>query len=265
MITINGNKVTRSIFPGGEVHVELPPGDNSKPQIIARIQSSDDLMELLLVLNALKQEQILVNEVYIPYLPYARQDRRCNPREAFSLEVLAGLLKDIPVVTTLDVHSDVALKIMPNLKSIPFEYYSKEITYGKTLVYPDEGAYKRLGQLGIRPSIVLNKTRDPLTGDITGMGFDVSARVSESDYMFAGEDVLIVDDICDGGRTFIKAANFLRKELKVGSIDLFVTHGIFSNTLSVFEDIIDTIYCTNSLEDELTWYDDIRIIKRVII
>jgi ribose-phosphate pyrophosphokinase len=104
------------------------------------------------------------------------------------------------------------------------------------LVAPDAGALKKtmeLSRLAGMPYIHADKKRNPENGEITGTAVHSSA--------LGNQDVLIVDDICDGGRTFVELAKEL-KTLTTGKIYLYVTHGIFSKGLGVFNGIIDHIY-----------------------
>ena len=81
-------------FPGGEINVSLPeiiPIDIAKYSINAKVHNSDDILTLLLLKNALDNHfkcnfSPIYKHLYLPYLPYSRQDRICNPKEAFSLK-----------------------------------------------------------------------------------------------------------------------------------------------------------------------------------
>ena len=90
-------------------------------------------------------------------------------------------------------------------------------------------------ELGL-PMVRADKIRSTDTGEITG-------TVVYSEHI-GSKDFLIADDICDGGRTFIELAKVLRP-LTDGKIYLYVTHGIFSKGLDVFEGLIDGVYTAN--------------------
>ena len=109
------------------------------------------------------------------------------------------------------------------------------------LVCPDKGALSRCAdlqqQLDIRQMVNCEKRRDPATGKIT----HTDVLVDD----LTGKTAVITDDICDGGYTFIKIA----EQLKVKNVErvvLYVTHGIFSKGLGVFDGLIDSIFTTNS-------------------
>ena len=109
------------------------------------------------------------------------------------------------------------------------------------LVCPDKGALTRCKELqttlGILNMVVCEKRRDPATG-----------RITKTDVLvddLSGKTAIITDDICDGGYTFIKIAEQLRAK-NVDKVVLYVTHGIFSKGIGVFDRLIDSIYTTNS-------------------
>jgi ribose-phosphate pyrophosphokinase len=113
----------RIIFPGGEVHVTV---DNitigtERIQIHADLFSSDDIMELMMVTNAIKVQwpgyQI---ELVMPYIPYARQDRVGLQGEALSIKVFADFInsQNYVSVEVWDAHSDVALALIDRVTNV---------------------------------------------------------------------------------------------------------------------------------------------------
>jgi len=108
------------------------------------------------------------------------------------------------------------------------------------LVAPDAGALKKVSSIAKALGtqwVRADKSRDPATGEITGTVV-YSEHVGQRDF-------LIVDDICDGGRTFIALAEALRP-LTDGRVYLYVTHGIFSSGYDALTAAIDGIYTANS-------------------
>ena len=153
--------------------------------------------------------------------------------EAFSIKVMARLINSIGArrVTIYDPHNDVTTALIDNVHVIE-QHKLVPMLDGVTLVCPDAGAEKKIQKLK-RPYISATKIRDPETGDIT------ATHVYADD--LTGNKCFIVDDICDGGRTFIELGKVLR-EKGAESVELYVTHGIFSKGFDVFEGIIDKIY-----------------------
>lgn len=167
----------------------------------------------------------------ISYLPYARQDKEITNETTFALRTFAKILNQMKfsIVTIEDPHSDLALKLIKNSVAIYPELRLRQIldkTKSNMICYPDKGAFtkysKQYSELMLPNIITGNKIRNQKTGKIT------SYQLSGDPI---GKDVLIVDDICDGGATFIELSKILIKS-GARNVDLFVTHGIFSNGLS---------------------------------
>jgi len=232
----------RSKFPGGEIHVKLTPDFYPEGvKLRADLRCSDDIMALLLQTDAYRRMGVHSISVEIPYLPYARQDRACNPGEALSLKVMCDIInaQNYKSVTIWDVHSDVALALLNNVINIPLSHFLMKIDNKDLIVAPDAGALKKISRLKL-PFIRADKERCTVTGKIT------NTVVYSGD--LGNTDLLIVDDICDGGRTFIELAKELKK-ITTGKINLYVTHGIFSNGFDIFRGLIDKIYCPNPFVD----------------
>lgn len=229
-------------FSGGERHLEIT-GFNG--QYTHRIQSSDDLVDLILVSEALGEQFVGVGNLKIPYFPYARQDRRTSRNTAFSLKAVAKVINSLRwnSVTIYDPHSDVTPALLENVKVIEqhdiIENHFLDIPVGKVIVAPDAGAAKKAQKVAaIHGSKIIYslKERNTLNGDVRLVALTGDVK---------GEDCLIVDDICDGGRTVIDLAIEL-KNRGAKTVRLYVTHGIFSKGLEVFNGIIDKIYTTDT-------------------
>jgi ribose-phosphate pyrophosphokinase len=239
------------IFNGGEEHVVIDyVNPNKSVTLRVLLHNSSDILRLLLITDALKRLNIKTIDLVIPYLPYARQDRVCNPGEAFSVKVMCDLInsQNYNKVTTVDLHSDVPGALLDNhrnvnnISSILYEYFTPEKELKDViLISPDAGSLKKCYKFAkgweVSNVIRADKVRDVKTGQVT------DTKVYCHDLQ--GKEVLIVDDICDGGRTFIELAKKL-KEKNAGKISLYVTHGIFSKGFGVFDGLIDHIYTTNS-------------------
>jgi ribose-phosphate pyrophosphokinase len=242
------NDLTLFVFSGGEVHVKLasdiPSGGAVRIQ--HRIQSSDDVMRLLLAVDALNGLGVQSDQIdlMIPYFPYARQDRRMVRGEPHSLKVFSQLVNSLGVacVRTVDPHSDVVEALVNNLLVSPHNDAIKAFaaTCGEyVLISPDAGAYKKVSKLGQRLNrdvIVATKERNTTDGTLTGTKIlgDV-----------AGKNCLIVDDICDGGATFVALGRAL-KDAGAAEVSLFVTHGIFRNGSEELLVVLDRIGTTNT-------------------
>lgn len=242
-------------FPAGELGIKIE-GTYSKDvvTISCKYQSSDDLMYLLLLVDAIRSKN---NKTYINldmhYFPYARQDRVCAEGESFSLRVIANLLNscNFNKVTVWDAHSSVLqaffdagvlLDVKQSVLVLPL-FRDKE---NCCLVSPDAGATKKIYDISKStgfPIIESQKIRCTNTGNI------IETRINNTELFESVKELIVVDDICDGGRTFIELAKVIRKTYQK-KLTLVVTHGIFSNGFSELEKYFDEILFVNDLRKE---------------
>lgn len=251
------------LFSAGEVQVRLPSLSPFESLLIASsFPSSQDIIEIVLLLNARNKAGFKGStKLFLPYLPYSRQDRVCYPGEAFSIAALSSLLKtqmtDNDRVITWDAHSDVAARVFASF-SVKFtnvaachliKKFGDVADSSYIVVSPDAGAIGRAQSvasvLGCETVIQGEKNRNSKDGSIVGISVKDK---NGNDPDLPGAKVLIVDDICDGGRTFIELAKVLRGH-GAKEIVLYVTHGIFSKGFHVFYDdgtlLIDRILTPN--------------------
>jgi ribose-phosphate pyrophosphokinase len=254
-LLIDGTPVQLKIFtfPGGEVQVrildEVNPDTVPSLTIEAHLTSADALMTLLLLTDAARRRYRPAQiHLICPYLPYARQDRVVYAGEALSASVLCRLLnaQDYATVEVWDAHSDVSLALLDRVvHRHAAEFVVPSITSRDVLVAPDQGAIERVREcamLSKAPMVHAEKVRDPNDGRITGTAV-------HSDHI-GTRDFLIIDDICDGGRTFTALAETLRP-LTDGRIRLYVTHGIFSAGFEPFIGCIDEILVARPFAKDL--------------
>lgn len=255
---INLNEIKHSIFPGGEVHVCLDIdtiyriGEAKEIFISAdRISSSDEVMKLLLVTDAIRNcSNTTPINLTMNYVPYGRQDRVCVPGESLSIKVFSNLInsQNYKEVLILDPHSDVTPALINNCSVLNNHYRVymtlRDISGDVTIISPDAGANKKTKDLvkslyNYNEKVDLvkcDKTRDLKTGKISG--FEVYADDLE------GKTCVIVDDICDGGGTFLGLAKELQAK-NAGDLHLIVSHGIFSKGLDELNKYFKTIKAFN--------------------
>lgn len=270
MLLVNNIHVPRFKFSGGEIQIKLP--DNIPEERITltwKPNCSDHIMELLLTINALKHAGWSDIDLDILYLPYARQDRVCAPGEAFSLEVIAKILDSagLTTVRVYDVHNQDALFDVFNDTWI-VNVEAKDIflrhnimnnfdVHDLVLCCPDNGALRRVSAIADNYHLSrcrLVKQRCTETGKI------LSIELSEYSDGIVDSAVLVIDDICDGGATFIEAAKVL-KENGAANLYLYVTHGIFSKGLDVLLEHYEHIYCHHVLHDDFKSDEKLTILK----
>lgn len=249
-------------YPGGERQARLTDAGLKSVvladtiKIRARVRSTAAVIDLLQLLDAIYG----VNHkafIYLsmPYLPYARADRRFTAGDCNGLKVFSNLLQSsglIHQIQVLDVHNEEAAKTFFGDKFVNVQptYLIREcmahfaaaanVPHASelTVLFPDKGAKDRYRSVDARRELYATKKREGATGKLLGFecGFDFRSD----------ESVLIIDDICDGGGTFLGIAETLKKEGFVGNLGLYVTHGIFSKGTKELQKNFDRIYCTDS-------------------
>ena len=257
MKTINLNKeegIKITLFPDTQPHVNITGiAEGDEVKVVCSITSSDKLFQLLQTANALDNLFSKKKVLVIPYLLAARYDRLMLHGDSVDLKVIADMINScgFEKVYLYDVHSDVALLLIKNAIAITnknlVEQYTKE---DAVLICPDAGAAKKVGKYfdwnsNIKSIVYCNKTRDLATSKLT-------LEILEPDEC-ANKNCVIIDDICDGGGTFLAIA----EKIKPAHLTLIVTHGIFSNGFLELEKYFQEIMVSDSLYRK---YDS-RIIK----
>ncbi len=246
------------IFAGGEPHIKIKPDfeKGTKVTVTHRLNSFNDLGLLCLAIDALKRMNAKLETLVIPYFPAARQDRVMIKGEPLSVKVYADIINTFKFekVIVFDAHSEVTSAVLNNCEIVSNHVFIqkviKEIGDDLLLISPDGGALKKIYKvsefLGGVEVVECSKSRDVKTGKLTGF------KVYNDDLQ--GKDCLIVDDICDGGGTFIGLALELKNK-NAGKLYLAVSHGIFSKgfaDLKCFEQIFTTDSFKNIKGDGVT-------------
>ncbi|HYG16912.1 MAG TPA: ribose-phosphate pyrophosphokinase-like domain-containing protein [Bacteroidia bacterium] len=245
MKTININSsinITRIIFPDNQPHIRIEgieEGDDVR--VICSITDSAVLIQLLECANAIENAFAKKKTLVIPYLMGARYDRLMQKGDSIDLKVIAMLINSMEFekVYLFDVHSDASLLLINNSVNISnaelVKAYNKE---NAVLICPDAGASKKIsGYLklnNITDVAYCTKSRDLSNGHIT-------LKVNEPEKCI-NRNCVIIDDICDGGATFLTIAEQIKPEHLV----LIVTHGIFSKGFETLEKRFDEIIVSDS-------------------
>lgn len=234
MILLNGKPLEITRFPDNTTQVwKLPEwllNETNYAHITWDYTHEGDLLALgqlkdLLDLYGFK------TTLRIRYLPFARQDKPVANNATFALRSFAKLLNVIAFdeVQICDPHSSVAIELIKNSAAYyPIKELQNviDLTQSDLVCYPDKGAVSKYTEIYQYPWIYGEKVRDQLTGNILSY-----TLIGEC----AGRNVLIVDDICDGGMTF----KLLTKDLLAAGakeVNLFVSHGIFSKGLRTLKE-----------------------------
>lgn len=232
-------------FPAGELQVTVNLKAGDFVNVFFEFENVEEIVELLLIADAVKRVGGILYRLDMPYVPFGRQDRAANKGEALSLKVFADLINSLQFaeVCTIDPHSDVTTALIDNLIVTPQEAIMASIISNANLghfwlVSPDSGATKKIHKtakaIGDPKGIIeCSKIRDTTTGEIRETVVHSSG--------FYGDTCVIIDDICDGGKTFTEIAKVLKKK-NAGKVVLIVSHGLFTKGFSVFDGLIDEIY-----------------------
>jgi ribose-phosphate pyrophosphokinase len=191
--------------------------------------------------------------LYIPYFLGARSDRKFEEGGVNYLKnVICPIVNSqkFNKVIVLDPHSDVLEACLDNFVKINnFElvkFALPNIGGDITLVSPDAGAYKKIfdvaKEFDIQKIITATKVRDIKTGNILHTEIPTLDQHNDISYV-------IIDDICDGGRTFIELAKVIKDGRPTAKVYLVVTHGIFSAGFGELNKYIDGIFTTNSVKE----------------
>ena len=259
---IGDPKVSFSSFPSGcEENVVISRDPFLFPPvgwINVRIKSSADIMRLFLTTDALRRQGTETLHVVLPYLPYARQDRQCHPGEALSAKVFADLINErgYASVVSYDPHSDVMPALLDRFVLGVCRGHvlaAVKANPGATLVAPDAGAVRRVREMamgiGQDPDRIVRSLKARTAGAVTTL-------IAESS---VPDTCVIVDDICDGGATFIALSAELRKR-GATKVVLCVTHGLFTRGIKALLDGgIDEIYTTDSFADPQPGFPQLHI------
>jgi len=229
-------------------------------EVKCRIFNNDDYMSLLQVCDIINRTG-WTYDIHMPYLFAARSDRAFSDVRSVDLPVYLnplmanmkhGTLRNILV---FDAHNNFIIPEegrihyhkMRRVKNLgPNKIINKII--GKigevNIVFPDRGAILRYGKLIMERSglgaVCGEKSRDK-EGNIENVELCFAYQKSGI------RNYLVVDDLCDGGRTFIEVAKGLRRTgAKIERLELYVSHGVFSNGVEPLLEYYDHIYCTNS-------------------
>ncbi|MFN6977787.1 MAG: ribose-phosphate pyrophosphokinase, partial [Gemmobacter sp.] len=215
--------------------------------------ANDNLMELLIMTDALRRSSASRITAVIPYFGYARQDRRSKSRTPISAKLVANLIAQAGVerVLTIDLHSaqiqgffDIPVD---NLYAAPIfaldvEHHFRSRMDSLMVVSPDVGGVARARELATRitaPLAIVDKRREK-AGEVAGM--TVIGDV-------AGKVCLMVDDMCDTGGTLAKAADMLL-ENGAAEVHAYTTHGVLSGNAveRIAASRIKSLVITDSIE-----------------
>lgn len=233
-------------FKNGETRVEILDSVRNKHVfIVCQAQTgrvNDEIIELLMLIDACNRAGVDKITVVLPYFPYSRSDKKDAPRVPIGAANIAGILqhKGISGIVSFDLHAGQIQGFtdrgFQNLyaKRVICDYIQNSYLFGKqhnrkiVLIAPDVGSIKRVEAyakyLGLE-YIVLHKQRD-----YTKPGTIVrSMIIGDNLERYTGYTGIIIDDIADTMGTMISATNELMSKIGLSDIIIAVTHGVFSD------------------------------------
>ncbi len=257
-------------FNDQEVFVEVYENVRGEDMFIVQPTSkpaNDNLMELLIISDALRRSSASRITAVIPYFGYARQDRRTKARTPISAKLVANLIAEggIERVLTMDLHAaqiqgffDIPVD---NLYASPI--FALDILHqfegdvsDVMVISPDVGGVARARELAQRigaPLAIVDKRREK-PGEIAEMTVIGDVR---------GKKCLIVDDICDTAGTLCKAAEVL-VEHGATEVHAYITHGVLSGPAveRITNSVMKALVITDTIEptDEVKACKNIRIV-----
>ena len=251
MIKINDIDIKINKFPDGSLLIKNNPWASLIPRAKTvftwTFENNEELVTLIYLVKHYRHHGIKELHLCMPYLPNARQDRTKDASDIFTLKYFADVINwlEFESVKVLDPHSSVGEALINNLIVVTPEKYITMAGIDCTpdmLFFPDEGSMKRYAGMFKSKYAFGIKKRDWETGKIEGLDIAGDTDAIEN------HKILIVDDICSRGGTFLHSAKKL-KELGAKEIYLYITH--CENTILegdlLTSGLIEKVYTTNSV------------------
>jgi ribose-phosphate pyrophosphokinase len=242
-------------FADGEIYIEI--NENIRGNSIFIVQSisspaNDNLMELLLCIDALKRSSAKNITAVIPYFGYARQDRKVIPRTSISAKLVSNLITKAGAdrVVTVDLHAGQIQGFfdipVDNLFSTPIfaRHVRKRIKSKKIIcVAPDVGGTERARALGklLNVGLAIVDKRRPKPGQSQVMNVIGDVK---------NQTCVIVDDIIDSGGTIVNAAKAL-KQRGAKEVYVYITHGVLSGDAvkKIKNSVIKNLVITDTIDN----------------
>lgn len=229
---ISLGKAKVSKFKDGEIRLEINESVRGNNVFIVQptcYPVNENLMELLIMIDAIRRASAKSITAVIPYYGYARQERKQKPREPISAKLVANLLTAAGAdrMVTIDLHTssiqgffDIPVDHMPAAPLLA-DYYLKKNMENIVVVSPDIGGVTRARNIAARLNCglaIIDKRRpEPNQAEIMGIIGDVK-----------GKNVIMVDDMIDTAGTITNGANFLYEQAGAKEVYACCTHAVFT-------------------------------------
>lgn len=224
MIIINNTIIENNSYPDGTQKIDFIVPDLEKITIEWYYENDTELFKVICLKRKIDEyDSSKKVSLYLPYLPNSRMDRVKNESDVFTLKYFCEVINSLNFerVICYDIHSSVGAALLKNCENrLPTNEINAVINSindpNLVLCFPDEGAMKRYSDKLQRPYAFGVKKRNWETGKIEGLSLINDDKV-------VGKNVLIIDDICSYGGTFVYTAKAL-KAAGANNIHLYITH-----------------------------------------
>lgn len=244
-------------FPDGEKQIVLEDPlmyNKVTNTILTRLSSVEDIFILLQLTDILRRFEIPY-KIHVTYLIGQRNDRIMSLTSASNFKIIIDMIHNVLPDSIMELHNPkgqpyIIKNILSTLNIIKWTHYFKELYNQKklVLVLPDYGAYNRYKEeLMMYPKVITatkvrNNTKSelPMTVELDSISLP---KIDEND------EFTVIDDLCDGGRTFTLLASELRKLNPKMKLNLVVTHAVNMDGLLIVSKYYDNVFITNSYQD----------------
>lgn len=251
MLILNGLKVLTERFPNNETKVKDFENVIIDEQNILEFKyvNDEDLVALMFAKKRIDEFKVPCT-LFIWYMPYSRMDRKID-EDLFTLQYVCNFINwlNFEKVVVMEPHSDKTMKMLERAIAVyPVNDWitavKEEIGFSENdhVVFPDKGAAARYAHSGYTNTCILEKKRNPITGNIEDM------RLKEGKVNL-GAKCIIIDDLCSKGGTFAWAGSIL-KSLGASEVYLVVSHceeTIFNGKLLTEDSTISKVYTSTSI------------------
>lgn len=259
-LIVDEESIEISYYPDGSPRIEFEFINWTREinSVVIRPKSASSFLASMFFLDGLHERNIKINNLLIPFIMGSRQDRITNGQKTdflFTAKSICNMINERKIkIETFDPHSDVlsALLDSPYIRKTE-DLFNQcntnefNIKSYDGIISPDSGAEKKCiaiaKKFNINSIFFANKTRNVATGEITEIEINrYEKKVNNGKY-------IVIDDICDGGGTFIKLAEAFKEDPIMDglTVDLYITHGIFSKGTNELLSHYNKIYCTDSV------------------
>ena len=238
-------------FPDGELYVRV--GGRMSGDDVVLVQSTrtdQDLIELILLEDAIREAGARRLFVVVPYFGYARQDRPFFPGEPLSARTMGRHVElEADGVVTVDLHSAETLRsfVKPAIEASGIPAIARLLRERPVdlLVSPDKGGIervKRMASILEKPWMALEKRRIDSEHVELALPKDVPIQLD-------GKHIVILDDVISTGGTIVEAARLLKRQ-RVGAIAAACTHGLFlKDAFERIKAVCDALFSTDTLDN----------------